>query len=126
MLRTTMLPTARNSDCQFCSVRFQKFAETKYWGIEIGASRFCSRSLLYALVPATSCAPQEPRKNRPMTRPSELEYRAVRQPPARAHLGEFLLACAPSFCCWSSSPPLSSTGLDSGDPRWTSQTVRTM
>ncbi len=38
-----MLPTARNSDCQFCSVRFQKSGETAYSVIETGAWNFCSR-----------------------------------------------------------------------------------
>src|SRR4051812_39219034 len=38
-LNTAMEPMARNSDCQFCSVRFQKSADTRYSPQETGSPK---------------------------------------------------------------------------------------
>src|SRR5919112_4568186 len=62
----------------------------------------------------------------PIIRPSELEYTVSFQPRVRAHAGESSSAYPPTFCLRSDSRPASSSGLDSGDPCWTSPTVRKM
>ena len=71
-------------------------------------------------------ASQDSRNSPPITSASERENRAVRQPPALAHFGESALAWAPTCCFSSDSGPISSGCLDSGEPRWTSQTVAKM
>ena len=71
-------------------------------------------------------AVQERMKNGPMTSPSELESSALRQPLARARAGESALACLPTSWSASLSRPALSSGLDSREPRWATQTVSTM
>src|SRR3954469_20226743 len=44
--KTANEPTARNSDCQFCSVRSQKSEEPRYCHSDSGASRWSSWSAL--------------------------------------------------------------------------------
>ena len=61
-----------------------------------------------------------------ITSRSELEYSARRNPRVRDHAGECSSAYSAIFCFSSDSRPVSSTGLDSGEPRCTSQTVRKM
>src|SRR3954447_25575017 len=73
--------------------------------------------------PVTACAPQVPSQIEAMTSTSELEYTRVRHPPAAAHFGESGLACSPTFCSASDSPPSLPRSLDSGEPFWTSHTV---
>ena len=47
-------------------------------------------------------------------------------PATLAQPGEFCWACGPTFCRWSDSPPALSSSFDSGEPRWSSQTVSRM
>ena len=61
-----------------------------------------------------------------MTISSEFEYSRVRRPPVRAQRGESAVACSPTFWSRSDSRPARSSGLDSGEPFWRSQTVPTM
>jgi hypothetical protein len=58
-----------------------------------------------------------------MTRPSERENSAVRQPPVRAHVGDSSSACGPTCCSSSDSVPSLPGSLESEEPRCTSQTV---
>src|SRR5215207_1088389 len=120
---STIEATARNSDCQFCIVRFQKSAEVTYPTQDTGSDRSDSCSALYAARPATDCASQEPRKSSPIVSPREWEKTVRRQPVALAQGGESLSACRPTFWSSSDSRPTSSTGLDSVDPRCTNHTV---
>src|SRR3954469_10274857 len=76
--------------------------------------------------PATAWAAHVDSQIAPMTSASELEYRAVRRPPTCAHRGESSSAWRPTFCSFSDSPPSLPGGLDSGEPRWTNQTVSRM
>jgi hypothetical protein len=66
------VPTARNSDCQFWSVRSQKFAFARYLPHEtVGCScRGCSS--LYSLQPVTDWPNHEAKKITDMTSKSEL------------------------------------------------------
>src|SRR5215218_6412066 len=57
---------------------------------------------------------------------SEFEKTNVRTPPTRAHSGESASAWRPIFCSSSSSVPSLPGSLDSGEPRWISQTVKRM
>src|SRR3712207_3835246 len=121
-----MDPTARNSDCQFWSVVCQKSAEPRYPTQESESCSCSSRSELLSLQPATDCANQDQSQIVAITMTSELEYSARRQPRARAHFGESGRACSPTNCSSLDSPPSSPTALDSGEPFWTSQTVKRM
>src|SRR6478752_7569096 len=123
---TTMLPTARNSDCQFCRVRFQKSAEAAYPAQLTGSCRSASRCSLNALRPAMDCASQLKAKITPITMPNDREYRASRNPRVRAQPGESSPACSPTFCSLSDSVPCLPSGLDSGEPFCTNQTVAKM
>src|SRR3954452_4364607 len=118
--------TASNSDCQFCSVRFQKSGWRRYCAQDTVSSRSRNCSSLYAATPAIDWVSQDSRKITPMTRPRELENSVVRSPPTRAHFGELASAYRPIFCCSSDSIPMSSREVDSGEPFCTSQTVRKM
>src|SRR4051794_24037185 len=82
-----------------------------------------SCSALNAAQPATDIAPQVARKIPPITRPSDREKTAARQPPAQTQDGEPGGACSPTRCCSSVSGPMACASLDSVDPRWTSHTV---
>src|SRR6478609_3781683 len=118
-----MLPTARNSDCQFCRVRFQKSDDTTYEAQLTGSCSWLSCCSLNALRPAMDWASQLNAKITPITIPRDREYRASRNPLLRAHCGEFSSACSPTFWSWSDSWPCLPRGLDSGEPFCSSHTV---
>ena len=126
MASTAIEPTARNSDCQFCSVASQKSEEPRYCSQESGSCSCSSCSALYSLQPVTDWASHDQSQIVAMTRTSELEYTQSRQPPALAQRGESGLACLPSICCSSLSPPSSPGCLDSVEPFWMNQTVSRM
>ena len=65
--KSTMEATARNSDFQFCSVRFQKSDEPAYCHSSSAASWWSSCVSLYSTRPVTSCANHEPAKMTAMT-----------------------------------------------------------
>src|SRR3954469_10119784 len=121
-----MDPTARNSDCQFWSVVCQKSAEPRYPTQERDDCSCSRRSELYSLQPATDCANQDQSQIVAITMTSELEYNASRRPRTLAQLGESCLACSPTSCSSSDSPPSWPTSWDRGEPFWTSHTVRRM
>src|ERR1700742_2292208 len=74
MARTAVEPTARNSDCQFCSVVCQKSALPRYCS-QFSVCSWCSIwSALYALQPVTDCANQETTQIAPTTISSECRY----------------------------------------------------
>lgn len=73
--------------------------------------------------PAIDGASHDSTKTRPITRPSEREYRVRRSPRALAQAGESSWACSPTIWSSSDSVPALPISLDSGEPRWTSQTV---
>ena len=68
-----MLPTARNSDCQFWNVRLQKSGAARYSPHPRGALRSRIWSALKAVRPAMSWALHEPRKISPIVSPREWE-----------------------------------------------------
>jgi hypothetical protein len=71
--KTTSDATARNSDCQFCSVRFQKSDVPAYCPSVSGASRWSSWSASYSMRPVRSCANQDASQIAAMTATRELE-----------------------------------------------------
>jgi len=73
-----------------------------------------------------ACPSHEASQIAPITRSSEFEYTRVRQPPMRAQAGASASAWRPNFWSASDSVPASSGFLDSGEPRWMSQTVAKM
>ena len=60
MASTAIEPTARNSDCQFCSVACQKSALPMYWSQFSGWSSCSICCALKELQPVTDCANHEP------------------------------------------------------------------
>src|SRR5215208_4202105 len=118
-----MLPTARNSDCQFCSVASQKSDVPRYPAQETVVSLCWICSALYTLQPVTDCPNNEAIQIAPMTSSSELESSHSRTPFAFAHFGEFCWAWGPSICSSSDPEPAWSTCLDSVDPFCTSHTL---
>jgi hypothetical protein len=78
---------------------------------------------LKAAQPVMEEAAQVARKMPPISRPSEREKTAVRQPPTAAHRGESGCACGPTSWSRSDSVPIWSASFDSGEPRCTSHTV---
>ena len=63
---------------------------------------------------------------KPISRPSDRLYTSPRKPPSAAARGASPPACSPTCASWSFPGPSSPTFFESGDPRWTSQTVATM
>src|SRR5919107_5675140 len=118
--------TASSSDCQFCSVRFQKSGSMRYCAHVTGSCKLDSCSSSNAATPAIDWASQDPRKIKPITRPSEFEYRVRRNPSTFAHPGESSSANRPTFCSSSDSSPASSSFFDSGEPFCSSHTVKKM
>src|SRR3954454_9436860 len=126
MDRTAIEPTARNSDCQFCSVACQKSdvprepsqVTSGWWGV--------IWSEFNSLQPVTDCPNHDSSQIVAITITSEFEYSAVRSPPVRAHRGESVRACSPTRC--SSSDWLSawSSSFDSGELFCRNQTVSRM
>src|SRR5919109_2052965 len=126
MVSTAIEPTARNSDCQFCSVVSQKSALPRYCSQLRGSASCSIWSALYVLQPVTEWANHEPIQIVPMTIRSEFEYRNSLMPRVFAHFGEEACACSPIFWSRSDSRPTLSGSFDSGDPFCTNQTVATM
>src|SRR5687767_9183109 len=122
----TIVPTARNSDCQFWSVCSQKSAWLTNEPQETVASS-CSRcSSLKKRHAVTDWANHDPTKSSAITSRSEFSYTSVRRPPTFAQRGASPGAYPRTCCFWSDSRPASSSRLDSFEPFWTSQTVARM
>jgi hypothetical protein len=62
-------------------------------------------------------------KSRNITTPRDREYSACPRPPTEAGRGESGRAYLPMRCSLSDSTPALCSSFDSGEPRWTSQTV---
>src|SRR4051794_37537355 len=105
--------TARNSDCQFCRVRFQNSGEPTYSLQLPGSCRLPIWLSAKALKPLMDCTSHDATKMAPITRPSEFENTLVRQPPALAQVGESGRANGPRSCSLSDSLPRLSSSFDS-------------
>src|SRR3954469_20549204 len=126
MESTAIEPTARNSDCPFCSVASQKLAAptqpsqfTVGWWCVIWSE-------LNSLQPVTDWPNQDNSQIVTIAISSEFEYSRVVRPPAAAQRGESGRACSPTSWSSSDSPPSLPSSLDSGEPRWRNQTVSRM
>lgn len=82
MLNTAIDPTARNSDCQFCSVLAQKSGPRTYWPHDCGSWRRSRRYSSDDAHPATDCTVHDARKMPPITRDNDHENSPVRNPHA--------------------------------------------
>src|SRR3954454_13673354 len=126
MDRTAIEPTARNSDCQFCSVACQK-SDVPREPSQVTSGWWCVIwSELNSLQPVTDCPNHDSSQIVAITITSEFEYSAVRSPLVRAHRGESDRACSPTSWSSSDSGPASSSCFDSGEPFCTNQTVSRM
>ena len=115
-----MVPTARNSDCQFCSVRAQKSGLTRYSPQPMGAWSCWSRVSLKAASPATDWMSHEAKKMRGHHQDQRVgvERRTpTARPCPRRGVG---LGVAAELLVLIDSRPSLSIALDSGDPRCTS------
>src|SRR5215210_1216500 len=121
-----MVPIARNSDCQFWNVRFQKSAIRMYSSQPTACAPCVVCSSLYCDQLPSDSASQEAKKIAVIASSSEFSYTRRRQSFSFAHRGALPGACLPTFASSSVSSPASFNAFDSVEPFWTSQTVTRM
>ena len=121
-----MLPTARNSDCQFCRVRFQKSDDTTYPAQLTGSCSWLELLFVERAAPGDGLGEPTEHEDHPHHEPEGPGVQGEPEPAGAGPVRGVLVGVLADLLLLVGSRPCLPRGLDSGDPFCSSQTVAKM